>query len=253
MNTLLDIFKNSLINTGEKAADAMMAQAGKTLADGAENEQSTIEDKINRLQDNATDAVQRVYQKNEEALKRGELGLDPNELKKVANDIEEQARKEIESLQEKFNWESAGNALRDACLSVLDVGIDTILGEALSNWDELKALADPEQTPPKEVHIVPLMQKNLETGYQPSVDVSFHGIHLTKVTFDVALKLLLEGLNLVIQGGCIQAVRLSRLQFSGAVSFAGNVIIDQPVMPLDIPGEIKFEKPWPINVTLAPV
>lgn len=244
--TIADLFRETLSTIGEGAADAMMEQASEELSGRAEAVKASIDERIETITNKVVQSIVELSKDNEQALLNGQ-GLSARQLKKKISELEDVAQKEITALRKDVNWKTMGRALRDSCIEVLDVGIDAVMGEVFCNWEELQELADPEQTPPDQVNEFSITKYGVQAAYRPNVEVSLYGINVMDVDFKVSIKFLIDGGTLVIQGGKIQTLRLSRLRFSGVMLMKDQTILEQALTSVEVPGAIHLKTPIAIN------
>ncbi len=160
-----------------------------------------------------------------------------------------QARKELGKEKKRVRWGALGNSLKQAVFTALDVGLDDVMGEAWSGWEGLRKYADPEQTPPDDINVVPVTDHTIESRHSPVVDVVVRGRSVHSFPFDVLITLGVEGVNLVVQRGKIQEIRLSRLKVGGSVKLRDRVLLNQDLRTIDLPGSFRLPEPIPIRLT----
>ena len=139
-----------------------------------------------------------------------------------------------------------GGALNRALLTALDIALDDVLGQAWSGWKEIREYADPERTPPDEINVVPVSNHTIESVHEPSVDVVVRGVKIHSFTFNVSTRIDVQGVNLVVQRGMIQEIRLASLKLGGSIKLRDRTLLEKDVAKVTIPGVMRLENPIPI-------
>ena len=160
---------------------------------------------------------------------KSELDNDPNKLKR-----------------KKVDRGTLDGALKKAIFSALDVGLDDILGQAWSGWRELRDYADPKKTPPDDVNVVSVSNHTIESLHEPSVDVVVRGLTVHSFPFHVSAQLDVQGVNLVVQRGMIQEIRVGSLKLGGSVKLRDRTLLKKNVAQVTVPGVMRLAKPIPI-------
>ncbi|NQY33844.1 MAG: hypothetical protein HRT37_02520 [Alteromonadaceae bacterium] len=242
MLTIADLFKTSLQATQDISTSVLettMEELEKKLDQAQEQLVEQIKTEVTKELTVSSSNVPSQKKKSVQHM---------SETKEKANNIENQSATEAKSKKPKLDMKVIGDSLKNACLESLDIGLDKVLAEAWSGWSDLEALADPEQTPPDEINIVPLAQHVIESAHKLEVDIAIGSVQLTTVNFEASIQLYLDGANLVIQKGAIQEISIGQLQAGCALNIGKTKLIDLPVFPVNIPLSHKFEPAIPIKV-----
>jgi hypothetical protein len=158
----------------------------------------------------------------------------------------DKARDELDNERKKLNTGALGAGLKKAVSTALDIALDDILGQAWSGWKEIREYADPEKTPPDDVNIVSISNHTIESEHEPSVDVVVRGVTVHSFPFHVAAQIDVQGVNLVVQRGMIQEIRLGSLKMGGSVKLRDRTLLQKQVAQVEIPGVLRLENPIPI-------
>ena len=174
--------------------------------------------------------------------------IDDREFLKGIEKAREELRKDPKAaVRKEPDRKTLDGALKKAMFTALDVAIDDILGQAWSGWTELREYADPEKTPPEDVHVVSVSNHTIESVHEPAVDVVVNGITVHSFPFHVAAQLDVEGVNLVVQGGMIQEIQMGSLKLGGSVKLRDRTLLQKDLAQVTIPGVIQLAKPIPIH------
>ena len=160
----------------------------------------------------------------------------------------DKAKKKVAKRRRKFKSGALDGALKKAVMTALDITLDDIVGQAWSTLKELHKYADPAQTPPDDVNVVTLGKHRIESLHKPSVDVVVGDdtvVH--SFTFDVTVNLNIEGANVEVQQGKIQAIRLTKLKLGGSINLNERPILEKQIGEISIPGEMRLKDPIQIN------
>ncbi|NNF66775.1 MAG: hypothetical protein HKM98_04620 [Gammaproteobacteria bacterium] len=145
-----------------------------------------------------------------------------------------------------FDRKLFGGAVKKAMLKALDIALDDVLAHAWGNWHELRRYADPGQTPPQDVNIVTVTDHAIESEHKPTVDIVINGQTLHSFEFSAAVQLNVAGVNLEVQAGAIQSIRVGTLSIGGSVKLGEREILSKELGEVEFPGEIVLPSPVPI-------
>ncbi len=158
----------------------------------------------------------------------------------------DKAKKELDKENKKFRPGAIGGALNRAVMSALEIALDDVLGQAWSGWKEMREYADPERTPPDDINVVPVSNHTIESVHEPSVDVVVRGVKVHSFAFNVATRIDVKGVNLVVQRGMIQEIRLASLKIGGSIKLHDRTLLEKDVAKVEVPGVMRLENPIPI-------
>lgn len=153
------------------------------------------------------------------------------------------AKKELPADRKRLDSGALNGALKKALMTALDIALDDVLGQAWSGWHDMRKFADPQQTPPDDVNVVPITNHTIESEYKPEVDVVVNGIAVHTFPFHVSVTLDVQGGNLVVQRGMIQEIRLASLKLGGAVKLRDRTLLQKDVGEIDVPGVMRLARP----------
>ena len=156
------------------------------------------------------------------------------------------ARKELPPDRKRLDAGALNGGLRKALMTALDIALDDVLGQAWSGWHELRVYADPAQTPPEDVNVVPISNHMIESEYKPEIDVVVNGVAIHTFPFQVAVALDVQGGNLVVQRGMIHEIRLASLKLGGAIKLRDRILLRKDLADVDVPAVMRLAKPLPI-------
>lgn len=153
------------------------------------------------------------------------------------------AKKELPADRKRLDSGALNGALKKALMTALDIALDDVLGQAWSGWHDMRKFADPQQTPPDDVNVVPITNHTIESEYKPEVDVVVNGVAVHTFPFHVSVTLDVQGGNLVVQRGMIQEIRLASLKLGGAVKLRDRTLLQKDVGEIDVPGVMRLARP----------
>lgn len=185
-----------------------------------------------------------------EALTAGNgdaVKLEDSQIEEGYSHAQAEMRKAGSGPQEgSLNRDAFGGAVKKAMLKALDIALDDVLAHAWGNWHELRRYADPGQTPPEDVNIVTVTDHSIESAHRPTVDVVINGQTLHSFEFSAAVQLNVAGVNLEVQGGAIQSIRVGTLSVGGSVKLGEREILSKELGEVEFPGEVVLPRPVPI-------
>lgn len=156
------------------------------------------------------------------------------------------AKEELPKDRKRLDTGALNGALKKALMTALDIALDDVLGQAWSGWHDMIKYADPQQTPPEDVNVVPITNHTIESEYKPEVDVVVNGVTVHTFPFHVSVTLKVQGGNLVVQRGMIQEIRLAGLKLGGAIKLRDRILLEKDVADIDVPGVMRLARPIPI-------
>jgi hypothetical protein len=156
------------------------------------------------------------------------------------------AKKELPAERKRVDSGALDGALKKALMTALDIALDDILGQAWSGWHDMRVYADPKQTPPEDVNVVPITNHTIESEYTPEIDVFAQGIKVHTFPFHVSATLDVRGGDLVVQRGMIQEIRLASLKLGGAIKLRDRTLLKKDVAEIAVPGVMRLSRPIPI-------
>ena len=174
---------------------------------------------------------------------------DDNELDLSAEQVTEgydAAKEELPANRKRLDIGALNGALKKALMTALDIALDDVLGQAWSSWHDLRVYADPKQTPPDDVNVVPITNHIIESDYKPEIDVVVNGIPVHTFPFQVAVALNVQGGNLVVQRGMIQEIRLASLKVGGAIKLRERILLQKDLADIEVPAVMRLARPIPI-------
>ena len=176
------------------------------------------------------------------ASEKGELDLDDSQVARGYD----AAKEELPADRKRLDVGALNGALKKALMTALDIALDDVLGQAWSGWHDMRKFADPQQTPPDDVNVVPITNHTIESEYKPEVDVVVNGVTVHTFPFHVSVTLDVQGGNLVVQRGMIQEIRLASLKLGGAIKLRDRTLLTKDVADVDVPGVMRLTRPIPI-------
>jgi len=137
--------------------------------------------------------------------------------------------------------------------SLMDVDIgEGVLGKIWSGDPALQDYGDPQDYPPEEELLVPLVDHAIETAYYPVIEPIWQSLSLGTLEFEISLELLLEGVILTVQGGKILEARLGSCVASGSLRWGALIILAKESEAIEFPGTVQFAQPLPLKPQDAP-
>jgi hypothetical protein len=119
-------------------------------------------------------------------------------------------------------------------LLTIDIPKD-VFAAAWSKHKDLLEYRDSEQYPPEVTFLVPLVEHSLKTEHTPSIEPSLAGKPLGKLELEVEVEFLIKGAILEVRDAKIMKIRLSTIQGTGTLGFAGISFLEKE-NSLELPG-----------------
>ena len=121
---------------------------------------------------------------------------------------------------------------------LLDVRLTDIMAGAWCKYTTLRRYADPQQYPPEESVLVPLVDHDIDSKHSPAIEVSINDTPVLKLTFAVDLALHVKSAVLRIQDARIREIRPGEVNAEGKIAFGPAVIAERKSSTLTLPGAI---------------
>jgi hypothetical protein len=135
---------------------------------------------------------------------------------------------------------------------VLDVDLGGIVLEGWGKYKELLQYRDRTRYPPDQTILLPLAHHEIRSVHKPYVDVLLDDKPIGRVTFTVDLRLIFDGVVLVIQDAAIKEIKSGSCEGRGVLSCGQVALVDRRIVKFDLPGRIKLGDGFPIPGGLAP-
>ena len=130
---------------------------------------------------------------------------------------------------------------------LLDIRLTDIMAGAWCKYASLLRYADPQQYPPAESVVVPLVDHDIDSKHSPAIEVVINNVPVWKLTFSVDLVLNMKGAILRIQDARIREIRPGEVNAKGAITFGPVVIAERTSDTLTLPGSINLGEGIPIR------
>lgn len=129
---------------------------------------------------------------------------------------------------------------------LLEVHMGAILLGAWRKRQEIVQYRDTQKYPPAEVHVVPLLEHTITSRHKPSIQPIINNASLPKITFDVVLRLKMNGAMLKIQAAKITEILTGDCMGSGSIEFGGVTVVERQTAPVNLPGSLALKEPFAI-------
>jgi len=138
------------------------------------------------------------------------------------------------------------DSLLESVETALSTPVDSIIGDALGKYDELRQYRDTAKHPPGEKSVVPMSSRTIESVHKPHVDVLIDGVPKGRIEFEARIALTIEAITLKIHDGRIWEIRLGACKAEGSLRCGPKVLIEKKSRPIELPGLIELTAGLPI-------
>jgi len=146
-------------------------------------------------------------------------------------------------VQWNFGWDFLIGKLIDA----LGDKIPDIVGEAWSKYEELKEFTDKDKYPPEKPFPYDFDKHTITSEYNPYIEISLKNTPIKeKIEFNIALSLIISGINLEIQGGRIMKVQFGSCKGRGVIKCKGIEVVKKDTGTFKLLEPISLGKGIPI-------
>ncbi len=168
------------------------------------------------------------------------LSADPGET--AAEDLLDDAQRKELSLHIKdvpgLGIDLVTDAIKDSLDPLLDMDLVDIFCGGWTKLQELQAYRDPDQHPPQEVSLVPIVAHSITSEHHPGLDILVGSAPVATVKLDVELEVKLEAVVLKIQAGRIREVMTGAFQGEGTIKCRGKTLIARSTPKYNLPASI---------------
>lgn len=142
-------------------------------------------------------------------------------------------------------WPAVVAAVMNATDDLLSVNVAEVLVAAWTAQGIVRQYADPNNHPPNETLVVPLVTHTIESVHKPYVELLIGDQSLGRVDFEIDLEVTLEGALLTIRDGKIVEVRVGSCEGKGRIDCEGVTIAQTNLKPILLPDVISVKDDAP--------
>ena len=139
-----------------------------------------------------------------------------------------------------FGLRAMSGALARNLKPLLQIDLADIFVAAWNKSGTLRQHLDKSAHSPGKEIFLQLAEHKIVSTHRPHVSLMKDGAELTRVEFEVAIELGLQGAVLRLLDGAIQDVQTGRVKGKGMVKCFGAVIVEKEIQPTAIPGTVKI-------------
>lgn len=140
-----------------------------------------------------------------------------------------------------FGWNLVKNKLGDAFREMLDIKMVDIFCHAFILLPELQDWLDRDQYPPGKIFHKELANITIRSEHHPKLEILLKQQRVAELTFDVELKLKLNGFVLKIQDGRIREIATGTCQGVGTIACRGQELASETTPKYQLPGNMVLE------------
>lgn len=140
-------------------------------------------------------------------------------------------------------WSGMQGELAQKAMGFLQDDTAEIFAGAWSRFADLKDCVEETRKDATLTSAVVLADHEFTYSLEPEVEVLVDGVHLGRFPFHVELTCAVSALELQVQHGAISAIRCGHCDGRASISLAGTEIWKRALAHLDLPGELRLQKP----------
>jgi hypothetical protein len=125
---------------------------------------------------------------------------------------------------------------------LLDIDLSSVVVGAWCKRQEIVKYRDTKKYPPGDVHVVPLLEHTLTSTHSPTIQPIINNMPLSKIKFDVVLKLKMKGMMLKIRDARIREILVGSCTGNGSIKYAGYRLLTRETAPVAFPASIVYEE-----------
>lgn len=130
------------------------------------------------------------------------------------------------------------DAVKDSLEPLFDMDLVDIFCGGWTKLQELQAYRDPDQHPPQEISLVPIVTHQITSEHHPGLEILVGPTRVTSVKLDVELQVTLEAVVLKVQAGRIREVMTGAFQGEGTIKCRGKTLIARSTPKYNLPASI---------------
>jgi len=165
-----------------------------------------------------------------ELPKDGQPDAEPDRWKQV----QERVRKELKDVKLPAKMHDLGPKICE----LFEVPLPNILVTSWKKIASVQAIVEKSKQSPDEVMYLELAQHSINCEQKPHLEMKIKELSVKKIEFLVKLLFNLKGFVLKVQNGAIQEIQSGACEVKGTVSYAGQVIVEKKLSPINLPGRI---------------
>jgi phosphoenolpyruvate synthase/pyruvate phosphate dikinase len=148
--------------------------------------------------------------------------------------VQERIRKEVKDVKMPAKMHDLGPKICE----LFDVPLPNILVTSWKKVGSVQAIIEKSRQSPDEVMYLELAQHSINCEQKPHLEMRIKELPVKKIEFLVKLLFNLKGFVLKVQNGAIQEIQTGSCEIKGTVSYAGQVIMEKKLSPINLPGRI---------------
>jgi hypothetical protein len=148
--------------------------------------------------------------------------------------VQERIKKEMEGVKLPAKMRDLGPKICE----LFDVPLPNILVTSWKKVGNLQAIIEKSRAAPDEVMYLELAQHSINCEQKPHIEMRLKEVPVKKIEFTAKLLFNLKGFVLKIQNGAIQEIQTGTCEVKGTISYAGQVIVEKKLSPINLPGRI---------------
>ena len=160
----------------------------------------------------------------------GQPDAEPDRWKQV----QERVRKELKDVKLPAKMHDLGPKICE----LFEVPLPNILVTSWKKIGSVQAIVEKSKQSPDEVMYLELAQHSINCEQKPHLEMRIKELPVKKIEFLVKLLFNLKGFVLKVQNGAIQEIQSGACEIKGTVSYAGQVIVEKKLSPINLPGRI---------------
>ena len=165
-----------------------------------------------------------------ELPKDGQPDAEPDRWKQV----QERVRKELKDVKLPAKMHDLGPKICE----LFEVPLPNILVTSWKKIGSVQAIVEKSKQSPDEVMYLELAQHSINCEQKPHLEMRIKELPVKKIEFLIKLLFNLKGFVLKVQNGAIQEIQSGACEIKGTVSYAGQVIVEKKLSPINLPGRI---------------
>lgn len=148
--------------------------------------------------------------------------------------VQERIKKELKDTKLPAKMHDLGPKICE----LFNVPLPNVLVTSWKKVGSLKAIIEKSKQSPDEVMYLELAQHSINCEQKPHLEMRIKELPVKKIQFTVKLLFNLKGFVLKVQNGAIQEMQTGVCEVKGTLSYAGQVIIEKKLSPINLPGRI---------------
>ena len=143
----------------------------------------------------------------------------------------------------RITWSGIAREVGEKVEDLLRVDVADVLSSAWSQVRKLQKFRDKNRYGPEETIFVEMARHSVRSVHRPAIEIVLNDVAVGRITFEIDLRLELEGVILKIREGKIREIEAGRCWGKGTCKCGDVTLMTKETPKFDLPGRVTLQKP----------